>query len=158
MESVNTVELPVEPSPERIEMWINGIGGGRWVDGKLCLRRDELKAVLRGVAILAQRPVERAPDERRAWYVTEPVSERGWQPIGTAPLFGEPIILTNGVDVAQGRWEYQAPYIRERRDSAGNYIGQDESDGFNGWVDCCGGMSPEPTHWMPLPAAPGVED
>lgn len=77
-----------------------------------------------------------------------------WQPIETAPKDGRQILLTNGQAVAQGWWEHEEPYIYEKRDIGGVYIGQDESDGFDGWLDCEGGMQPDPTHWMPLPAPP----
>jgi hypothetical protein len=43
---------------------------------------------------------------------------------------------------------------REKRDLEGRYIDQDEHDGFDGWLDCDGGMQPDPTHWMPLPPPP----
>lgn len=77
-----------------------------------------------------------------------------WQPIDTAPKDGTNVIVTNGVSVAQGWWEHQEPYIREKRDMEGRYIDQDEHDGYDGWLDCEGGMQPDPTHWMPLPAPP----
>jgi hypothetical protein len=38
----------------------------------------------------------------------------------------------------------------------GRWIDQQESDGFEGWMDWSGGMKPDPTHWMPLPTAPGA--
>lgn len=75
----------------------------------------------------------------------------GWLDIATAPKDGTEILLSNGVDVAEGCWAHEEPYVRERRDAYGRYIGQDESDGFDGWIDFSGGMEPEPTHWMPKP-------
>lgn len=77
-----------------------------------------------------------------------------WRPIETAPKDGSHFIATNGISVAEGWWEHQEPFFREKRDIDGVYIDQEESDGFDGWLDCGGGMLPEPTHWMPLPAAP----
>lgn len=77
-----------------------------------------------------------------------------WQPIETAPKDGTSIMLSNGVDVAEGHWIHEEPYILERRDMDGHYLGQNESDGFDGWIDFGGGMLPEPTHWMPLPPPP----
>lgn len=74
-----------------------------------------------------------------------------WHDISTAPKDGTRIILTNGESVAEGSWLHAEPYIRERRDSDGRYIDQDESDGFDGWTDCIGGMTPDPTGWMHLP-------
>lgn len=79
-----------------------------------------------------------------------------WQPIETAPKDGQQIILTNGVTVAQGWWLHQDPYVRDQRDPAGVYLDQQEHDGFDGWMDCEGGMQPDPTHWMPLPPASGT--
>ena len=88
-----------------------------------------------------------------------PAAREGWQPIETAPKDGTHIILSNGATVAEGWWEYQEPYIREKRDIDGRYIDQEESDGFDGWLDCQGGMQPDPTQWMPLPAAqPGAQE
>lgn len=77
-----------------------------------------------------------------------------WQPISTAPKDGTHIILSNGLSVAEGWWEHVDAYIREKRDLEGRYIDQDEHDGFDGWLDCGGGMQPDPTHWMPLPPPP----
>ncbi len=88
--------------------------------------------------------------------LAQPQQPAGWRPIETAPKDGTEILLSNGDDVSQGHWLYEAPYIRERRDADGRYIDQDESDGFEGWIDWLGGMNPEPTHWMPLPPAPGA--
>ena len=41
------------PDESTVDMWMNGIGGGIWKDGKITLRPDELKSVIRGVASLA---------------------------------------------------------------------------------------------------------
>lgn len=80
-----------------------------------------------------------------------------WQPIETAPKEKDaPLLLTNGESVSQGWWMDEPGYIREHRDLDGRYIGQDESDGYTGWMDCGGGMLPEPTHWMPLPPPPST--
>jgi hypothetical protein len=84
----------------------------------------------------------------------QPVEQPHWQPIETAPKDGEQIMLSNGEVVAQGHWYYSAPFIREIRDIDGRYVDQDESDGYEGWMDAIGGMLPEPTHWMPLPTRP----
>jgi hypothetical protein len=81
-----------------------------------------------------------------------------WQPIETAPKDGTEILLTNGKTVAEGQWCDEEPYIREYRDADGRWIDQQESDGFEGWMDWSGGMKPDPTHWMPLPAAPQERD
>lgn len=89
---------------------------------------------------------------------TPPAPIEGWRPIETAPKDGTQIILTNGKTVAQGWWEHQEPFVREKRGSAGVYLDQQEHDGFDDWLDCEGGMLPNPTHWMPLPAAPQPGD
>ena len=77
-----------------------------------------------------------------------------WQPIETAPKDGTQVMLTNGISVAHGNWLHAEPFIREIRDLEGRYIDQDESDGYDGWIDFIGGMMPEPTLWMPLPTPP----
>lgn len=79
----------------------------------------------------------------------------GWKPIESAPKDGTDILLTNGVHVSCGHWHYDEGGTTEHRDLDGRYIGQDDRDGFAGWLDWMGGMTPNPTHWMPLPAAPG---
>ena len=77
-----------------------------------------------------------------------------WQPIETAPKDGTQVMLTNGISVAHGNWLHAEPFIREIRDLEGRYIDQDESDGYDGWIDFIGGMMPEPTLWMPLSTPP----
>jgi hypothetical protein len=78
-----------------------------------------------------------------------------WRPIESAPKDVN-VILSNGKDVAQGWWCDEPPSIREHRDLDGRYIDQTESDGYTGWLDCDGGMLPDPTHWMPLPTPPST--
>lgn len=109
-----------------------------------------MKTTNRAIALACDRVGEECAMPREA------VREAGWQPISTAPKDGTNVILTNGKEVAQGWWLYEEPYIREIRDEDGRYIDQHESDGFDGWLDCDGGMQPDPTHWMPLPAAPNA--
>lgn len=77
-----------------------------------------------------------------------------WQPIETAPKDGTAILLTNGKDVAEGHWYFEEGGTTEHRDLDGRYIDQTDSDGYDGWLDWDGGMQPDPTHWMPLPAPP----
>jgi len=64
------------------------------------------------------------------------------------------MLLSNGVEVAQGNWLHAEPYIKEKRDIDGRYLDQEEFDGYDGWIDSMGGMQPDPTHWKPLPPAP----
>ncbi|MDT6962883.1 hypothetical protein QTN24_15390 [Cupriavidus sp. SZY C1] len=90
-----------------------------------------------------------------AWQASR--KQAGWQPIATAPKDGTNIIVTNGSSVAQGWWCSEEPYVREQRDLTGAWIDQQESDGFEGWLDCDGGMQPDPTHWMPLPQPPAMQ-
>ena len=59
--------------------------------------------------------------------------------------------------MAQGYWLHAEPYIRERRDLEGRYIDQDESDGYDGWIDFMGGMLPEPDRWRPLPPVAAID-
>lgn len=66
-----------------------------------------------------------------------------WMDIETAPrdADGPDIMLSNGATVAEGGWVLMS-----------------DPDDFTykayGWWDVSGGMQPDPTHWMPLPAAP----
>jgi hypothetical protein len=77
-----------------------------------------------------------------------------WRSIDSAPTDGTQIMLTNGITVAQGWYEFAAPHIQEIRDIDGRYIDQVESDGFDGWLDCTGGMQPAPIYWQPMLAPP----
>lgn len=79
-----------------------------------------------------------------------------WQPISTAPKDGSPIILSNGLVAHEGHWFYDEGGTVEHRDMEGRYIGQDDREGYEGWMDWGGGMLPEPTHWMPVPSAPAT--
>jgi hypothetical protein len=92
--------------------------------------------------------------QARAFPKPAPASVEAWQPIETAPKDGTEVMLSNGEIVSQGRWCSIDPYIREQRDLEGRYIDQDESDGFDGWLDSSGGMQPDPTDWQPMPAPP----
>jgi hypothetical protein len=78
-----------------------------------------------------------------------------WRPIETAPKDGTWILMTNGVDVAGGQWIRDEGGTTEYRDEDGRYLGQDDRDDFEGWMDWMGGI-PSPTHWMPLPAPPAA--
>jgi len=85
-----------------------------------------------------------------------PPPEDGWKPIESAPKDGTRIMLSNGKDVAEGWWVHDEGGITEHRDLDGRYIGQDESEGYIGWLDFDGGMLPEPTHYRPLPPPPAA--
>ena len=121
------------PEPDYINLW------------------DVVKRHLRlvnkeGARTMSAAPAVAAPEPRR------------WQPIETAPKDGTDIMLSNGAVVAEGHWLHVEGGIREHRDLEGRYIGQDEDEGYDGWIDWFGGMLPEPTHWMPLPAAPTTQE
>ena len=72
-----------------------------------------------------------------------------WLPIESAPRDNTEILLSNGADVSSGAW-FEAG--RETHDSDGAPNDDYHEAQFLDWG---GGMLPEPTHWMPLPAAPG---
>lgn len=80
----------------------------------------------------------------------------GWLPIESAPRDGSQIMLSNGVNVAQG-WYVDDPVVgtEVKRDTEGRYVDEVYHEGYQGWLDCEGGMQPDPSHWMPLPFAPG---
>jgi Protein of unknown function (DUF551) len=68
----------------------------------------------------------------------EQATQSAWLPIDTAPKDASSVLLSNGVEVAEGGW----------------FDGHVEDSYMRGWWDRLGGMQPEPTHWMPLPAPP----
>ena len=70
-----------------------------------------------------------------------------WRPIEEAPRDGTHVLLTNGADVAEGFWFEDPDRTRESC-----YSGDPDFEGSEGWMDIGGGMQPDPTHYMPLPA------
>jgi len=91
--------------------------------------------------------------EWRALSLTSVSKDDDWLPIEQAPKDGTELLLTNGETVQQGWWMEREGGVKEHRDTDGRYLGQDEDEGYIGWWDVSGGMQPEPTRYMPLPAA-----
>jgi hypothetical protein len=93
-------------------------------------------------------PIKFASPERPAAQAAS-----AWMPIETAPqVDGEPVLLLVNGEVSPGCW-VEVPFV-EHRDGDGTYIDQTDAAAF--WMSYKNGEC-EPTHWMPLPAAPGSE-
>ena len=79
--------------------------------------------------------------KRQADTIAAFIAEHGWQPIETAPRDGAFVLVWNGYWISAAKyWEpYDGTYRR-------------------GWVsettELLELIEPQPTHWMPLPAAP----
>jgi hypothetical protein len=71
-----------------------------------------------------------------------------WQPIATAPRDGMPVLL-------------YSPDSREPQVAIGFWL-EDEDPAESGWYDYWNDSAPpidaDPTHWMPIPAAPVVAE
>lgn len=69
-----------------------------------------------------------------------------WMPIETAPKDGTEILAWDGMERVIAHWGYGAEWDYEADDMGATY---------GRWEDNWDGrMEPQPTHWMPLPAAP----
>lgn len=84
-----------------------------------------------------------------------------WRPIETAPKDGTEIILAKGERVTEGLWVGDRwPTASEYHGTTGEYLGQYETgeciEAY--WMSFDGGFTEEdqPSHWMPLPAAPSA--
>jgi len=107
-------------------------------------------------------------DEARALAALLREAGDGWRPIESAPKDGTVVLLYcpqgdgspgSTYRVTAGNWESDPGGITEHRDLEGRYLGQDESDGWEGWMSWDGGFSEDtmmPTHWRPLPAPPAA--
>lgn len=84
---------------------------------------------------------------------SRPAEVDDWMPFDTAPRDGSTFLATNGKLVTSCRYINEPGYVREVRDMDGRYIDQEESDGFEGFMDDEGGL-PDLTHWQPYPSAP----
>lgn len=93
---------------------------------------------------------------------------REWQPINTAPKDGTDILLYRDADMHEGKpvparrtvgsWLHEQGGTTEYRDLDGHYVGQNDRDGFDGWISWDGGFieGKPPTHWMPMPGPPSA--
>jgi len=68
-------------------------------------------------------------------------AERAWQPIETAPFGGEEVLLAGGGKVSSGHF----------------WMNMNQRYPRNRWV-WAGGPHIQPTHWMPLPAPPALQE
>lgn len=97
----------------------------------------------------------------RAALAAQPVREPMWQPIETAPKDGRKLLLTytNGYGLPRivvGGWVTDEEAAETDEDGAGLEAGWYER--IDNWGDYyqVSINQGEPTHWMPLPAAPGA--
>lgn len=98
-------------------------------------------------------PKEAAREIWQAALASRPAEVDEWLPFDTAPRDGSTFLATNGQIVTSCRYINEPGYVREVRDMDGRYIDQEESDGFEGFMDDEGGL-PDLTHWQPYPSAP----
>jgi len=70
-----------------------------------------------------------------------------WQPIETAP-FETAVLIWADEGVIEASLERKSPTLVEWVPITLDYHG----------CGCCGGGSPEPTHWMPMPELPVLEE
>lgn len=70
--------------------------------------------------------------------------DAGWRPIETVPKDGTRCLLYEDGDVYAGEFDGSSPYEDDHH-----------------WRSFCGQhvtTEPEPTHWMPLPTPPALEE
>jgi hypothetical protein len=144
--------------------------GDQWVEpGVVEQCADELAAALAALEAepalpLADVPVWCAHCEHRIercsecgkqeWRITadppeaEPQPAPAWLPIETAPKDGTEVILGGGDTVETGSWQHHEPATE-----SGVEVECGVPAGWYGYVRFAPGEG-QPTHWMPLPAAP----
>ena len=90
------------------------------------------------------------------------ITPEGWQPIETAPKTGRTILL--GYTNTHGNWRTMLGRWFSQEEINETWDEPKDCDGLEGWYetsveadDVPNCWATEPTHWMPLPAAPKGE-
>lgn len=102
----------------------------------------------------------------KMWRAWQAARATAWKPIELAPKDGTEVMLYAPVQqfngkptparITQGYWLCDEGGTTEYRDLDGNWVGQNDSDGFEVWMSSDGGFTEEnpPTHFQPLPPPP----
>ena len=136
--------------PEALDLadWLEAVGGGPSAKRCAALLREQHARITELESQLAQRfdaadmATASAQGFRDGAAAPQPAGAAGWQSIETAPRDGKAILVTDGWDCYCVEWDEE----------------------FDWWTVDDNKLGPfrlrgsAPTHWMPLPPAPGPAD